>query len=202
LTPTGGIVTATAIGGEARIGRAAYVVGGLSFIPLLGIVFAVIAIVWGLAARRRGGGTVALLGAAGIGFTVLLYGGLFYFGFVQRDGIYDELRVRLAQQNLNMLVQSIEYYKVAHGEYPDSLETLRDSEPKNSFDSLRVFDPRMMKLGPPAGYFYYRRVDADHYYLRGVAPDGKPFSPGALLPQVGVSGGKIGLLTDAPRAAP
>jgi hypothetical protein len=182
---------------EKRLGGAPFVLGGLSFIPLFGVVFGLIAIIWGLRARRRGGAKPALLGAAGIAFSILLYGGLFYFGFVQRGGIYDDLRTKMAQNNLNALVQSVEFYKLSHGEYPDSLETLKASLPKNGLESMYVDDPRSF-LGKGSHYFYYKKVDPAHYYLRGVAPDGKPFSPGALAPQVPASGGKLGLLTDSP----
>src|SRR5471030_1682346 len=109
------------------LGRFPFVVGGLSFIPMLGVLFGLVAIVWGLIARKRGGAKLALVGAAGIGFSIVLYGGLFYFGFVQRGGIYDDLRARMAQNNLNALVQSVEFYKLNHGEYPDSLQILQSS---------------------------------------------------------------------------
>jgi hypothetical protein len=192
--------------GSARenktLGCFPFVIGGLSFIPLLGVLFGLIAIVWGLSAWRGGGKKLALVGAAGIGFTILVYGALFYFGFAQRGGVYDDLRMKLAQSNLNSLVQSVEFYKLSHGEYPDSLETLKASSQKGSFESLYVIDPRISSAGKGDQYFYYRKVDADHYYLRGVAPDGKPFSPGALVPQIAPSGGKLGLLTDPPAAPP
>jgi hypothetical protein len=84
--------------GSARenktLGCFPFVIGGLSFIPLLGVLFGLIAIVWGLSAWRGGGKKLALVGAAGIGFTILVYGALFYFGFAQRGGVYDDLRMK------------------------------------------------------------------------------------------------------------
>jgi hypothetical protein len=180
-----------------RLGAFPFVIAGLSFVPLLGVLFGLAAIVWGLIARRRGGTKLALVGAAGIGFSILLYGGLYYFGFAQRGGLYDGLREKLAQDNLNALVQSVEFYKLGHGEYPDSLATLKASLPKGSVQSVYVIDPRILPGGKIGQLFYYEKVGSDHYYLRGVAPDGKPFSPGALAPQV-APGGKIGLLTEPP----
>jgi hypothetical protein len=172
----------------------------MSFIPLIGIIFGLITITWGLFTKRRGGKWLALVGTGGIASSAFLYGGLFYFGFVQRGGVYDDLRAKMAQNNLNSLVQTIEFYKITHGEYPDSLATLKGSQQKGSLDSVLLFDPRVFKAKGEANYFYYQRVDSDHYYLRGVAPDGKPFSPGALVPQVSTSGGKLGLLVDPPKA--
>jgi hypothetical protein len=187
---------------DKGLGCLPFVIGGLSFFPLLGVAFGIAAIIWGLSARQRGGMKLALIGAAGIMFSVLLYGGIFYFGFVQRGGIYDDLRAKMAQNSLNSLVQSVEFYKVSHGDYPDSLDTLKASQKAGALDAVFVMDPRLLPDGKGDRQFYYKRVDADHYYLRGVALDGKPFSPGALVPQVSAPAGKIGLLTEAPPNAP
>ena len=181
------------------LGAFPFVLGGLSFIPLIGVLFGLIAIGWGLINRRRGGKKIALIGAGGIAFTIILYGGIIYFGFFQRGGIYDDLRSKLAQNNLNSAVQAVEFYRLSHGQYPDSLATLKSSLPKDSANSLNLVDPRILSADKDR-YFYYQRVGQDHYYLRGVAPDGKPFSPGALVPQVGTSGSNIGLLTEPPAA--
>jgi hypothetical protein len=98
-----------------KLGGFPFVIGGLSFIPLLGIPFGIAALIWGLTTKKIGGKKLALLGGAGILVTLALYGSLFYFGFAKRGGIYDELRARLAQNSLNTLVQAVEFYKVQHG---------------------------------------------------------------------------------------
>jgi hypothetical protein len=178
-----------------KISGLPFVFAGLAFIPLLGVPFGIVALIMGLTSKKRGGVKVALIGSIGICFTVMLYGSLFYFGFVQRGGIYDGLRRELAQSNLNTLVQSVEFYKVQHGEYPESLKVLQDSLPKNSM--VFVFDPTDVKfLGSPR-YYYYERVGTDHYYLRGVGPDGLPFTSDDILPQTKVTpGSKLGLLLE------
>ncbi len=176
-----------------KLGGFPYVIGGLSYIPLIGILFGGIAIVWGLATRKSGGRRLATIGTGGILFTLLLYSALFYFGFAQRGGVYDDLRSKLAASTLTSLVQAVEVYKLQNGRYPDSLETLRKSLPKGSFVS--VFDPTDVRLGGASRYFYYEVVDADHYYLLSVGPDGKPFTSDDIVPSVEVkSGGKLGLL--------
>jgi heme/copper-type cytochrome/quinol oxidase subunit 1 len=96
-------------------GRFPYVLGGMSFIPMIGVIFGIIAIIWGLVTKKLGGKRLAAIGAAGISFTIILYGALFYFGFMQRGGVYDDLRTKLAQTTINSLVQSIEFNKVQHG---------------------------------------------------------------------------------------
>ena len=50
---------------DKRLGCFPFVIGGLSFVPLVGVLFGLAAIVWGLIARKRGGGKLALVGAAG-----------------------------------------------------------------------------------------------------------------------------------------
>ncbi len=192
------------------LGRGPFVVGGLAFVPLFGVVFGCIAIVWGLVTKRPGGKKLAAVGLAGIiCLSVIPYGALFYFGFVQRGGMYDGLRLKQAQNSLNTTVQSIEFYKVANGNYPDSMDILKSSLPEKSLQATSLYDPRVMGEQSAfsadksaARYFYYRKVGEDHYYLRGVAPDGNPFSPGALVPQVNLSSAsKVGLLTSPPSPA-
>jgi hypothetical protein len=190
--------TTEPVGGKPKLGTLPFVFGGASFIPLIGVLFGVWAVLYGLISGRAGGKKLALVGAAGIGFSVVLYGGLFYFGFVQRGGIYDGLRAKLAQNELNSLVQSVEFYKLRFGEYPDSLAVLKSSLPKNSFEAINLYDPRAMHVREQDRYFWYRKVDAGRYYLRGVAADGQPFSPGALIPQVATAGTRLGLLTEPP----
>ncbi len=151
--------------------------------------------IWGLTTKKIGGKKLALLGGAGILVTLALYGSLFYFGFAKRGGIYDELRTRLAQNSLNTLVQAVEFYKVQHGSYPESLKALQESLPKDSL--VFVNDPTDVKVSGKPRYFYYERVGTDHYYLRGVGPDGLPFTSDDILPQVQLTpGSKLGLLIE------
>ena len=184
---------------DRKPGKLAFVVGGLSFIPLIGVLFGLVAVAWGLVKWKSGGSKLALIGAGGIAFSFILFGGLFYFGFVQRGGIYDNLRTKLAQSDLNSLVPLIETYRLTHGSYPESLEALKVSLPKDSLGAATLYDPRISKQKQ---FFYYAKVGSDHYYLRGVAPDGKPFSPGSLAPEVAKGGVGLGLTTNPPENPP
>ena len=178
-----------------KLGTFPFVVGGMSFIPLLGVLFGIIAIVWGLVTKKGGGKRLAAIGAGGIGFTIVIYGALFYFGFAQRGGVYDDLRAKLAQSTINSLVPSIELYKTQNGRYPESLKILQDSLPKDGF--VTVFDPSVVALGGEPRYFFYERVGEDHYYLRGLGADGKPFTADDVVPQIALQpGSKIGLLVE------
>lgn len=168
-----------------------YAFGAASFIPLLGVVVGIIAIVIGMSSKKAGGRLLALLGLCGIAFTFIVYGSLFYFGFVQRGGIYDGLRTQMAQSTIDALVPQIEFYRLQHGSYPASLDALRKSSPGQGM--LMTFDPSSITPRP----FYYERVGDDHYYLRGVGPDGKAFTADDLLPDVQVPpDSHIGLLKE------
>ena len=178
---------------QEKLGALPYIVGGISFIPAIGILFGIISIVWGLVTKKSGGKTLAIIGASGIGFSIIIYGALFYFSFVQKGGIYDELRAQLAKSTLTSLVQAIEFYKVQNGHYPDSLKTLKNSQPKNAM--VFVFDPTQVKIGGKPHYFYYKLKDPSHYYLLGVGPDGKPFTSDDILPDIkAMPNSSIGLL--------
>jgi hypothetical protein len=193
-------VSAPQAAARPRLGGFPHVVGGLSYIPLIGVAFGVVAIVWGLVAHRRGGGKLALIGLGGIAFSAFLYGGLFYLGFVQRGGVYDTLRTRLAETALTSLVQAVEFYKVQTRQYPESLDELRKSLPKQSL--VFIYDPTDLKLNGKPREFYYRRAGGDHYYLLGVGPDGLPFTADDILPRIAPApGGSVGLLID-PRSKP
>jgi hypothetical protein len=178
-----------------KLGGFPFAIGGLSFIPLVGVPFGIVALIWGITTKKLGGKKLALIGSLGIIFTVVIYGSLFYFGFAKRGGVYDDLRTKLAQSSLNSLVQAVEFYRLQHGSYPESLKALQESLPKESM--VFVFDPTDVKFGGTPRYFYYERLGTDHYYLRGVGPDGLPFTSADILPQVQLTpGSKLGLLIE------
>lgn len=161
-------------------GCLAYAIGGASFIPLIGVIFGVVAIVWGIFRRVW---SLVVLGVAGILFTIILYSALFYFGFYQRGGVYDKLRSQLAVTMLNSAVKELEYYKLQHGHYPRSLRDIDTKDPKK----LPVFtDPTSIeRKGTNDPYFFYE-LDASgtSYFLRSVGPDGIPFTADDILPTI------------------
>jgi hypothetical protein len=189
-------------GKHENLGAFPFVLGGLSFIPLIGVPFGIVAVVWGLFTKRTGGNKLAVVGVLRICFTVVVYGSLFYFGLAQRAGIYDELRTKMAQNNINSLVTVLEFYRTTHGDYPASLDVLSASLGQESVERVYMLDPRVTTATATPVYFYYQRVDPNHYYLRGVGSDGEPFSRGSLAPQLNASADKIGLLTDRPAGQP
>ncbi len=167
---------------KEKLGAFPFVIGGISFIPLLGVLFGIVAIIWGLVTKKSGGKKLAIIGACGIAFTVILYSSLFYFGFMQRGGVYDELRGQLAESTLTTVVQAIEFYKTQNGHYPDSLATLQASLPENSM--VFVFDPTHIEMGSDQRYYHYELQGDSNYYLLGVGVDGEPYTADDLLPSI------------------
>lgn len=153
-----------------------YIVGGMSFIPLIGVFFGIIAIIWGFKAKNS---KLKYVGSAGILFTVILYGSLGYFGFVQENGVYDNLRATMAKTQLTGAVQAIEFYKIQNGEYPDSLVTLQKSLPVNSMVSLH--DSAQVNMDEMKLY-YYKLINNNSYHIRSYGRDGLINTKDDILP--------------------
>ncbi len=178
---------------DEKLGAFPYVIAGVSFIPGIGIIFGIISIVWGLVTKKLGGKKLAIIGASGIGFSIILYGALFYFGFAQRGGVYDDLRLRLSKNTITTLVQAIEFYKTQNGQYPESLEVLRNSLPQNSF--VFIHDPTDVQIGGEPRNYHYELKNNNHYYLLGVGPDGLPYTSDDVLPNIEINQNSgVGLL--------
>ena len=58
-----------------------------------------------------GGRTFALAGFGGITCTIILCPALFYFGFVQRGGVYDDLQKQLSETTITSLFLRYPYLK-------------------------------------------------------------------------------------------
>ena len=139
--------------------RAVYVFGGLSFIPGIGIIFGIIAIVIGAIKRDT---KVITIGAGGIAFSVVLYGGLFYFGFVATFGPYASLKIGLASQIIRTDAGQIALYKQQHGQFPRTLADM----PTGRDATFVAFDPWLK----PLAY----KLNADGTFeLRSAGPDGE-----------------------------
>src|SRR3989344_2543277 len=105
--------------GSKTLGVVSIVLGGLSFIPLIGLFVGIAAIVTGIIDIKKNKSKLGIiglvLGIIGILITIGLYGGLFYFGFVKRGGMYDNLRTGMVKSQLPNTINAIESYKVRYG---------------------------------------------------------------------------------------
>lgn len=137
---------------------AGWVFGGLSFIPLIGVFFGIVAIIIGATKKIKG---QIFLGAAGILFTVIIYGSLFYFGFVAKTGVYADLKVKLASQIINTDAGQISLYKDQHGKLPEKLSDLGTPSQTNLFFTT---DPWMKEI-------QYTPKSGGTFELRSAGPD-------------------------------
>ena len=138
---------------------AGWVFGGLSFIPLVGVFFGIIAITIGATKKIKG---QIFLGIAGILLTVILYGGLYYFGFISTTGPWADLRIQLASQIINTDAGQISLYKSQRGTLPTKLSDLGTPSPTNMFYTS---DPWMTDL------LYTLNSDGSSFELRSAGPD-------------------------------
>ncbi len=170
-----------------KMGKAVYMIAWLSFVPVLGLLFGIVAISLGLCLKRIGRFKVIGIGFAGVFFTVGLASFLTNYAF---QGTF--IRSKLTQIVLDNIQENIEKYKVTYGEYPDSLEDLKktpsDGAAEFTYDLMDIkgkFSPRRL---------YFKKVDNTHYYLRSSGVDGIPFTPDDMTPQLSSSQQPSGLL--------
>jgi hypothetical protein len=166
---------------KESLGCLPYAIGGASFIPLVGVPLGIIAIIWGIIKRKKGGIKLALLGAGGISFSIILYGTLFYKGFIEKGGVYDELKVKMAQTQLTDLVKQIEYYKIQNGKYPKDLSVFEPEEGKESF--IFIYEPFIEFRDASSTPFYYELTnEGNKYLLFSRGPDRTPFTEDDIFP--------------------
>ncbi len=169
---------------EKKLGLLPYVLGFSSFIPGYGVPLGIIAIVWGISKKKQGGNRIVILGICGIVFTIIVFSTMFYIGFVQKGGFFNNAKIQASQMMLNELVKNIEYYKIQNGKYPEKLENL--TEGKEERKILYFYDPISSDFGgKKPKTFYYELIDnGRHYYLLSSGLDGMPFTEDDLYPSL------------------
>ncbi len=169
------------------LGRFPYILGGLSFIPLIGVFFGILVILWGLIKIMQGGWKLILLGGLGICFTVFVYGTLFYKGFVEEGGTFDKLRSEMAETSLTDLIKNIEYYKLQKGQYPQRLEELEPKDKRDRQSFIMIDDPTCINSEVKGRHlFYYELTNkGKNYYLFSSGRDEIEFTEDDIHPVVG-----------------
>jgi hypothetical protein len=168
--------------------RPPYLLGLLGVIPLVGAFIGFALILYGIIKYRDK--WLVVIGSACILFTVLVYSSLFYFGFKSAAG--KENWANMSQMQLTGLIKGVEYYKLAHGRYPDSLPQLR-------IDDKFVFinDPlRSIEFSRDA-YFNYKNL-GNKYLLFSSGIDGIKNTKDDLYPKVDTTNKNIGWIRSLP----
>jgi hypothetical protein len=120
---------------------------------------------------------------------------LVFFGLIPMAGcVFNTPAVRqgfatISQMQLNGLVQNIEFYKLQHAQYPDSLPQLRAAYPFVPIDDA-LQESHLLRNS----YYNYKKI-GDKYTVFSSGLDGIPHTSDDLFPQVDIPDStKIGLI--------
>jgi hypothetical protein len=162
-----------------------YLLGLLCLIPLIGAFVGLALLLYGIFKYKDK--WLSIIGALGIGITVFVYGWLFYA--MKNYPEFTKGFMDLSQIQLNSLTKNIEFFKIQHGYYPDSLKQVLDDD-----KSAPVVDPLQISKHRDNLYFNYQKV-GDKYYLFSSGADGMPNTKDDFDPKVSISDStKIGLI--------
>lgn len=161
-----------------------YLLGLIGLIPLVGFFVGVGLTLYGIFKYKDK--ILIIIGIACMIFTVAVYSSLYYVGF--KSDLGKKGWEKHAQMQLNSLIKDIEFYKIEHGVYPDSLKQLK-KEKVNEF--VFITDPTQSTQGRKNIYYNYKNV-GDKYLLFSSGTDGIPDTKDDIFPQVQTDSGKIG----------
>lgn len=167
------------------INKPPYWMGYLCFIPLIGAFVGIVLVFNGIFKYKNK--WLTIMGIGGIIFTVAIYSTLFLWGNSTgaRKGFEP-----FAQSDLNILFKEIEFYKLQHGSYPDSLKQLLT---KNDF--LSINDPVQISFDKTGNTLFNYRKIGNKYYLFSSGIDGIPNTADDIYPQMSTSDtAKFGLI--------
>jgi len=155
-------------------GKPPYLLGLVSFIPLIGIIIGLIFISQGILKYKDKWFT--LIALAGLIFNIY-----FYTGFLPEIIKPDIFEVNLKEdaiKNMSELVKQIEFYKLENGTYPDDLDQLR-----KVYKNVSILDPLQLENNNKRKRFYYKKI-GNQYELFSKGKDAKAYTFDDILPEV------------------
>jgi hypothetical protein len=162
-----------------------YLLGLLCLIPLVGAFVGMGLLLYGILKYKDK--WLSIIGAAGILWTVAVYSSLFYAG--KHHPLFTKGFVDISQMQLNSLIKNIEFYKLVHGEYPDSLIQLQED------DKLAPINDAAQGMNSKGATYYNYQKIGSRYSLFSSGQDGKPNTQDDLFPQISIAdSSKIGLI--------
>jgi hypothetical protein len=165
--------------------RPPYLLGLLCLIPLVGAFVGLGLLLYGIFKYKNK--WLSIIGAGGILFTVLFYGSFFYA--MKNAPIFQKGFADISQVQLNSLTKNIEFYKLQHGQYPDSLQQLLNDD-----KFAPITDAIQLNQRRENSSYNYRKT-GDKYLLFSSGQDGVPNTSDDLFPQIAVSDStKVGLI--------
>jgi hypothetical protein len=163
-----------------------YLLGLICLIPLVGAFVGLGLLLYGLLKYKDK--WLSIIGAAGILWTILFYSTFFYAG--THASIFKKGFKDISQLQLNSLVKNIEFYKLEHGLYPDSLKELLND------DKLAPINDAVQGMSSKENSYYNYKKVGDKYFLFSSGLDGVPNTQDDLFPQVRIiDSTKIGLIS-------
>ena len=117
----------------------------------------------------------------------MIYSSVFLFlkyGKLPKEGF-----TNVSQMQLNRLVKDVEFYKLQNGQYPDSLQQLKEDDKLISIDDpIDAFGSKGWKP------FNYKKV-GEKYLIFSSGIDGIPYTKDDLFPTIEINdSSKIGFL--------
>ncbi|MDO6431107.1 hypothetical protein Q4E93_10940 [Flavitalea sp. BT771] len=162
-----------------------YLLGLLCLFPLIGAFVGLALLLYGIFKYKDK--LLIAIGAFGILFTVAIYSFLFYSVF--NNPMFKKGFREISQMQLNSLVHNIEFYKLQHGQYPDSLIQIQKDD-----QLAPIADALMVSATAKNIYYNYGRV-GDRYFLFSSGMDGLPGTKDDFYPQITISdSSRIGLV--------
>ena len=147
--------------------------GLLGLVPNIGVIAGLILFFRGIFQFRDR--WLIVIGVADVLFTVLFWS--LMMRWERNSPTFANLWTQQSQFDLNRLFRDVEFYKIEHGAYPDSLSQLVVSDKSISIDDpLQYRRPQEKSI-----HFFYEKV-GDKYWLFSVGPDGEPFTKDDLFP--------------------
>lgn len=120
-----------------KVDKPPYLVGVLCAIPFVGALVGVILLFLGVLKYKSI--KLSIIGGLGILWTILIYLYLTPFSIKERQS--SAFKKNYIEMSQNKLVKDIEYFKIIHGKYPDSLkELLKENESAPIYDFSRKLD--------------------------------------------------------------
>jgi hypothetical protein len=173
-------------GSKAKRAKRLYLWGLLGLIPNVGVISGLILLFKGIFQFRDK--ILIIIGASDILFTFVFWWIVTTVSFHSTS--FRTLEQQMSRTELNTIFRYVEFYKIEHGVYPDSLEEM-DLRKNNILitDPVQVWGHNRKMVN-----FFYRKV-GDKYWLFSVGWDGKPFTQDDIFPVMNpADSGKFGLM--------
>jgi hypothetical protein len=147
--------------------------GFLGLMPNFGVIAGVVLLYQGII--RLKSRLLIIIGVADILFTIVFWAVVEHWVFNSPSIV--RMERQLSQTQLNTVFKNVEFYKIQHGDYPDSLQEIEDLR-KDLWLSDAL--PRKGSRLKP-GHYYYEKT-GDKYWLFSVGDDGVPFTADDMYP--------------------